>query len=78
MGEVSLPGTQLETEAGAGSGQHDTRGIWWWCEVGRKECGAVRGLGLQPSKERGLQRTAWCQGTVSHHRSAPPRVGAKH
>lgn len=78
MDEVSLLGTQLETEAGAGSGQHDTKGIWWWCEAGRKECGTVRGT--WPAAQQGERVSAdrLVQGTVFRHRSGPPHVGAKH
>lgn len=43
-----------------------------------KNVGQLEELGLQPSKERGLQQMAWCQGTVFQHRSGLPPVGAKH
>lgn len=49
MDQVTLAGTQLETEAGAGSGQLDTEGTWC-CEAGGKECGRLEEPGLHPAR----------------------------
>lgn len=69
MDEVRLPGTQLE--AGAGSGQHDTKGIWRWYEAGRKECGTVRGA--WPAAQQGERVTA--DGLVPGN-CIPPSLGS--
>lgn len=61
MDQVTLVGTQLETEAGAGSGQRDTKGTWR-CEAGGKACGAVGGTCPALGQESGFQQTAQCPG----------------